>query len=87
MRVPSLPLPTVIAAAAMVGAGGLFGAEMPDGRALVEKYCFECHGDGSRKGDLALDALLEADGAEEASRSGWRKAWKITRHEFMPPAA
>lgn len=86
MPVSFLPLPTVIAAAALVGAGGLFGAETPDGRALVEKSCFECHGDGSRKGDLALDELMEADGAEEVARSGWRKAWKITRHEFMPPA-
>jgi mono/diheme cytochrome c family protein len=49
--------------------------------ALFAKYCFDCHGDGADKGGLALDALLRRPDAPE-----WHKAWKIVRHEFMPPA-
>ncbi|HEX3315124.1 MAG TPA: DUF1592 domain-containing protein, partial [Gemmataceae bacterium] len=52
--------------------------------ALFEKYCFECHGDGVRRGDLALDELLKAPASDD-SRRGWLKPWKIVRHEFMPP--
>src|SRR6185295_18550147 len=50
--------------------------------ALLRKYCFDCHADDTKKGDLALDALLQNPrGAAE-----WLKAWKLVRHEFMPPA-
>jgi hypothetical protein len=64
----------------------LVSGEIPDGRALVEQYCFECHGDGAHKGDLSLDELLAGEPGDAVSLSGWQKAWKITRHEFMPPA-
>jgi len=55
--------------------------------ALFQKYCFDCHGDGAKKGDLDLDGLLQA-GRVPGARDGaeWLRAWKIVRHEFMPPA-
>lgn len=57
-------------------------AKNDDALAILRKYCFDCHADGARKGDLALDDLLQNPrGAAE-----WLKAWKIVRHEFMPPA-
>ena len=52
--------------------------------ALFEKYCFDCHGDGTRRGELALDDLLKAAPSDERRRD-WLKTWKIVRHEFMPP--
>lgn len=52
---------------------------------LFEKYCFDCHGDGMDKGKVALDVLMEAGPAPER-HGDWLRAWKILRHEFMPPA-
>ncbi len=52
---------------------------------MFEESCFDCHGDGERKGDFALDKLLEK-GNTEAVRAQWEKAWKLVRHGFMPPA-
>ncbi len=83
MRFPPISRSLILAACLLhVTAKG----EIPDGPALVEQYCFECHGDGSHKGDLDLDELLAAPPEDSTARRGWQKAWKITRHEFMPPA-
>ena len=57
----------------------------PAARLLLEKYCYDCHGDGMDKGKVALDGLLDS-ARSDAARAGWLKAWKIMRHEFMPPA-
>lgn len=52
---------------------------------LITKYCFECHGDGVNKGKIALDEMLQS-AKEGTHRAQWEKAWRIVRHEFMPPA-
>lgn len=51
---------------------------------LFKTYCYDCHGDGARKGGLALDELLKPGRIE--GRPEWESIWKIVRHEFMPPA-
>jgi hypothetical protein len=64
--------------------GAVFAQEH-DPRVLFETYCYDCHGDGLRKGGMALDRLIDAgEGAEQ--RHQWEKTWKIVRHELMPPA-
>ncbi len=74
----------------------LFGAEtssllkpdlLPntDGKHLLDKYCFECHGDGAKKGKFALDDLLQS-GTSPTNHVQWEKSWKMVRQEFMPPA-
>jgi len=60
-------------------------ARSSSGPALLQQYCFDCHADGARKGEVELDAWLKASPSAE-SAAHWQKAWKITRHEFMPPA-
>lgn len=65
-------------------AAGRAGAAPADGADLMRKYCFECHGDGARKGGVDLKALL-GSGSRRAQQREWEKAWKIVRHEFMPP--
>ena len=60
-------------------------AAVPDGQALFQRYCFECHADGNRRGGFALDGLLAAK-AGGPDRAAWGKVWKTVRHEFMPPA-
>src|SRR5437868_12032453 len=55
-----------------------------DVRPLLEKYCFECHGDGVDKGGLALD---EMKGEEALLRRPevWFKVLKNLRAGIMPP--
>lgn len=53
---------------------------------LFERYCYDCHGDGLRKGDMALDRLIETEDSGPGHRHQWEKVWKIVRHELMPPA-
>jgi len=60
-------------------------ASTPDARSLFKQYCYDCHGDGVDKGNLALDELLAVAGPGD-KQAQWEKAWKIVRHEFMPPA-
>ncbi|MDO8472771.1 MAG: c-type cytochrome domain-containing protein, partial [Dehalococcoidia bacterium] len=38
---------------------------------LLEKYCFDCHGDGTKKGGLALDIY-----ADEAAIFKDRRTWE-----------
>jgi hypothetical protein len=54
-------------------------------RALLAERCYDCHGYGSSEGQLALDELIEG-GDFAGRRDTWLKAWKMVRHEFMPPA-
>ena len=37
---------------------------------LFEKYCYECHGDGARKGGIELDTLVGMPPAQKPSRMG-----------------
>jgi mono/diheme cytochrome c family protein len=55
-------------------------------RQLLEQHCFDCHGDGAKKGGFSLDQILTPTGAPDAHQPAWQKAWKIVRHGFMPPA-
>src|SRR5688572_9674883 len=51
---------------------------------LLVQYCYDCHGNGKRKGDLALDAYHNED-AIRKDRQRWEKILKnLTSHE-MPP--
>ncbi|RFC44277.1 MAG: Protein of unknown function DUF1592/DUF1588/DUF1587/ DUF1585/DUF1595/Planctomycete cytochrome C [Verrucomicrobia bacterium] len=49
---------------------------------LVE-YCFDCHGEGSKKGGVALDqGALDPD----AERNMWFSVWRNLDAELMPPS-
>ncbi len=51
---------------------------------LLENYCYECHGDGMRKGHVAFDEL---DDSELTSKTDlWFSALKNVRADIMPPA-
>jgi mono/diheme cytochrome c family protein len=54
------------------------------GLKLFQQFCFECHGDGARKGQIDIEKMLEPASLKAQQRE-WEKAWKIVRHEFMPP--
>ncbi|MDZ4683661.1 MAG: DUF1592 domain-containing protein [Planctomycetaceae bacterium] len=51
---------------------------------LVAKYCADCHADGIKEGNLALDAYPD-DAARLADRATWWKVLKNVRAGVMPP--
>ncbi|HEY7088783.1 MAG TPA: DUF1592 domain-containing protein [Tepidisphaeraceae bacterium] len=66
------------------GVGTAHAQGAPEAPALFAKYCYECHGNGEKSGQIALDQMLKADPLH-SNRREWEKAWKIVRQEFMPP--
>jgi len=52
---------------------------------LLEAYCFDCHGDGSSKGDFSLDEF-ENLGAHLKDHESWLAIWQNLRSQIMPPA-
>ena len=66
------------------GAAFSVSASAVDGAKLIQKYCYDCHGEGARKGKVDLEEMLAPANLKSEQRE-WEKAWKIVRHEFMPP--
>lgn len=51
---------------------------------ILETYCYDCHGDGLRRGDLALDDYLDI--AEmRANRDAWERIRSHLDFRLMPP--
>src|SRR5438045_5721623 len=51
---------------------------------LLAMYCYDCHGDGEKKGGIALDEL-KSDDQLLNNRELWWKVLKNTRSGLMPP--
>jgi mono/diheme cytochrome c family protein len=51
---------------------------------LLQKYCYQCHGNGKTKGDLALDSFKTRE-AVLKSRQTWELVLKNVRVGDMPP--
>lgn len=54
-------------------------------RPLLDKYCFECHGNGKDKGDTVLDKYTSVE-AIRKDRKIWELVLKNVRSEEMPPS-
>ncbi len=53
-------------------------------RPILEEHCFDCHGDGEKKGNVAFDAFLST--AELAGKTDlWMAVLKNLRAGLMPP--
>ncbi|MGO8701911.1 MAG: DUF1592 domain-containing protein [Limisphaerales bacterium] len=52
---------------------------------MLQNYCFDCHGDGASKGNVAFDQF-KSDQAALENRDLWWKALKNVRAGIMPPA-
>ena len=53
-------------------------------RPILENYCFDCHADGARKGNVAFDEFKD-DQAVLADRDLWLNVFKNLRAGLMPP--
>lgn len=51
---------------------------------ILEKNCYECHGNGNHKGDLALDSFKSAADVDK-HRDQWEDLLKDVRGGDMPP--
>ncbi|MGB7160886.1 MAG: DUF1587 domain-containing protein, partial [Tepidisphaeraceae bacterium] len=51
---------------------------------LLERYCYECHGDGSDAGDLEMDQYKTLD-AVRGDVKTWQKVIQYARTQTMPP--
>src|SRR5438477_7391113 len=68
-------------AAAEVSAAAHFRKEI---QPLLSQYCYDCHGDGEKKGNVAFDELKTDDAL--LNHDLWLKVLKNTRAGLMPPA-
>ncbi len=88
VRVHSLVLGLGLALAQASGFHSQTTPDMEGGddrvRAIIARYCFDCHGLEKPKGDLRLDRL-SADFAEESIREKWLTSLERLRKGEMPP--
>src|SRR5580658_7719375 len=54
-----------------------------DVQPLLQTYCYECHGDGESKGNVAFDELNSSQ--EILNHDLWTKVMKNLRTGIMPP--
>ncbi len=78
------------AAAALLHAAASIAAEAPADFQkqivpLLENYCYDCHGEGEKKGGLALDKYQSLD-AHLRDTELWYSVWKNVATQLMPPA-
>src|SRR4051794_26675783 len=51
---------------------------------ILEKFCYDCHGNGKSKGDLALDQYKSVE-AIRADRKRWELVLRNVKSGEMPP--
>lgn len=79
-------------AAALAGTSSLLAGPKPTAAAsyhqnvapILEKYCYDCHGNGVGKGSVSFDEF-ESDAELLAKRDLWLAALKNVRGGLMPP--
>ena len=52
---------------------------------VLERYCYDCHGDGSDRGGLELDKHKNAS-ERLGDHESWLAVWENLRAQLMPPA-
>lgn len=52
---------------------------------LLQDYCYDCHGDGAKKGDISMDSY-EALAEHLQDHQLWLRIWQNVRTQLMPPA-
>jgi len=55
-----------------------------DVKPLLVKYCYDCHGDGMKKGGLALDKFKD-EASAMADRNTWEMVMENVHAHVMPP--
>jgi hypothetical protein len=79
----SSPQLVFLAALAVFAGGSLANAADPGSGEVLQTYCFDCHDNGTRKGNLSLEKLDFGDPARDAAV--WEKVIRKLDHRHMPP--
>lgn len=82
IRIPLAVLAAGVVVGALPALGDAFSADV---QPLLINYCYDCHGDGSDKGNVAFDEL-KGPPAGAAHRDLWIMVLKNLRAQVMPPA-
>jgi len=53
-------------------------------RPLLEKYCYDCHGDGMKKGEVSLDSWKSTEEAL-GDKTAWERVINVLERGEMPP--
>jgi hypothetical protein len=74
----------------MMCGGSAGGTDIPavtrfhkDAQPILQEYCYDCHGDGAKKGNIAFDQL--SSDAAILNHDLWLKVLKNVRAGLMPP--
>ena len=51
---------------------------------LLQDYCYDCHGDGAKKGDISLDEFKDLS-SHLSNHDLWLRVWRNARTHLMPP--
>jgi Protein of unknown function (DUF1592)/Protein of unknown function (DUF1588)/Protein of unknown function (DUF1587)/Protein of unknown function (DUF1585)/Protein of unknown function (DUF1595)/Planctomycete cytochrome C len=80
-------LPTAASLALVLSAATARAAESykDDIEPLLVEYCFDCHGDGSKKGDFRMDAFKDLN-SHLGDTKHWIPVWRNLRSQVMPPS-
>ncbi len=92
MSFPPVSLRRIVGSAIFIFvSGGAVAADDPalvkfrtEIKPLLEKYCFECHGDGAEKGQVSFDSFTDV--ASLRDHKLWLRALRNVRSGIMPPA-
>ena len=52
---------------------------------LLEKYCFDCHAEGTSKGKFSMDEFKDLS-AHLKDQKHWLTIWRNVRSQIMPPS-
>jgi hypothetical protein len=78
-------MPSALVVLALLAVDATASSYERDVQPLLARYCFECHGEGSARGDVALDKHASAE-ARRQDRGLWGRVWENVRNDLMPPA-
>jgi hypothetical protein len=82
-----ITLPLIVSAVFAIPAVGdepSFAVFQRDVQPILEKYCYDCHGNGVTKGGVQLDGFDTATALQDHKL--WLRALKNVRSRVMPPA-
>ncbi|MCM8542931.1 MAG: DUF1588 domain-containing protein [Lentisphaeraceae bacterium] len=73
----------VVLSLGLVNTASAFDAKS---KALLEKFCFDCHSDGVDKGNFEFDKIMSQPLNSKATEKNWHKIWEVIEEHQMPPA-
>ena len=81
----ALPLALFVPGCLWARAEGLWQEYRNEIQPLLSEYCYDCHGEGAKKGGVSLDGAKDLNTLLQ-KRDSWEGAWENVHRRNMPPA-